>query len=308
MTGMNHDYVERVNTVIQYIKDHSSERLTLDELAEQANFSKYHFSRIFSSLVGVSPVAFVNQVRLDNSLAYLTETHRTILDIAQWCGFESVITFNAAFKKRFNRTPSEVRAELSKNSNISLLVSKKQEELFPPLRYDDNRNTSNFLRRIWDMNISMQEIPEYEVAFVRHVGSYLDTQVAWNELGNWAFGHDLSPLHQYFIGISLDDPHAVEENHCRYDACVTLPQGFLRSEEGNIQFKRLAGGLCAVYSFYDTIDKLAIAYQTLYAQWLPNSEYDADDRPCLEFCMNDPAKDAEGKCKVDLYIPVKRRI
>ncbi|WP_233281156.1 GyrI-like domain-containing protein [Paenibacillus algicola] len=41
---------------------------------------------------------------------------------------------------------------------------------------------------------------------------------------------------------------------------------------------------------------------------LLNSEYDADDRPCLEFCINDPAKDKEGKCKVDLYIPIKKRI
>lgn len=305
---MNHDYVERVNTVIQYIKDHSSERLTLDELAERANFSKYHFSRIFSSLVGVSPIAFVNQVRLDNSITYLIETHRSILDISQLCGFESVITFNAAFKKRFDKTPSEVRAGSSKNSNISFVVSKKQEELSHPLSYYDDRNTSNFLRRIWDMNVSIQEIPEYEVAFVRHVGSYLDTQLAWYELGNWAFQNDLSPLQQYFIGISLDDPSAVDEDNCRYDACITLPQGFHKQDHGDIQFKRLAGGLNAVYSFYDTIDKLAITYQTLFAQWLPNSDYDADDRPCLEFCMNDPAKDAEGKCKVDLYIPIKRRI
>lgn len=38
------------------------------------------------------------------------------------------------------------------------------------------------------------------------------------------------------------------------------------------------------------------------------SNFSADARACLEFCKNDPAKDKEGKCKVDLYIPVKKRI
>ncbi|MEK4062484.1 GyrI-like domain-containing protein [Paenibacillus sp. FSL H3-0321] len=99
----------------------------------------------------------------------------------------------------------------------------------------------------------------------------------------------------------------VEEFACRYDACVTLPNGFERSgHTKHVEFKTLSGGMYAVYPYYDTIDKFVLAYQNVFSLWLPNSEYDADDRPRLEFCMNDPAKDKEGKCKVDLYIPVKK--
>ncbi|WP_310735627.1 GyrI-like domain-containing protein [Cohnella herbarum] len=60
-------------------------------------------------------------------------------------------------------------------------------------------------------------------------------------------------------------------------------------------------------TFYDTIDKLGIVYQSIFGQWLPNSEFDPDDRDCLEFCMNNPFEDPEGKAKVDLYIPIKAR-
>ncbi|MFC7750224.1 GyrI-like domain-containing protein [Paenibacillus thermoaerophilus] len=157
------------------------------------------------------------------------------------------------------------------------------------------------------MNVSVKELPEYEVAYVRHVGSYMDTHQAWAKLEIWAKENGLSPANAYFIGISLDDPNTVEECACRYDACVTIPEGFPRENHGEIRFRKLPGGWFALYRFYDTVDKLAIAYQSLFGQWLPNSGYDADDRPCLEFCMNDPANDAEGKCKVDLYIPIKRR-
>lgn len=85
---MKNDYVERINAVIQYIKENSLQILTLDELAARSNFSKFHFSRIFTSIVGVSPIAFVNQVRLQKSIHFLTNTNRTILDISQLCGFE----------------------------------------------------------------------------------------------------------------------------------------------------------------------------------------------------------------------------
>ncbi|WP_106768775.1 AraC family transcriptional regulator [Paenibacillus faecalis] len=308
---MNDEYVKRINAVIQYIKDNSSERITLDELAERSHFSKYHFSRIFTSMVGVTPIAYVNQVRVHKSIQYLTETNRTILDISQLCGFESVSAFNATFKKVYRQTPSEIRTGIRKNSNIPPIVSNNEKELSRPHNYDINESSkSRFLRRIWDMNVSVRELPVYEVAYVRHIGSYLDTHHAWSALGKWAEEHDLTPMSQYFIGISLDDPAVVDESECRYDACVTLPDGFVHKREETeevVQFKKLSGGSYALYHFYDTVDKLAIAYQSLFGQWLPNSEYEPDDRHCLEFCMNDPAHDKEGKCKVDLYIPIKKR-
>ncbi|MFD2875124.1 GyrI-like domain-containing protein [Paenibacillus rhizoplanae] len=37
----------------------------------------------------------------------------------------------------------------------------------------------------------------------------------------------------------------------------------------------------------------------------PRSGYEADDRPCLEFCLNNPAQDPQGKCRVDLYVPIR---
>ncbi len=63
-----------------------------------------------------------------------------------------------------------------------------------------------------------------------------------------------------------------------------------------------------MYKFYDQAEKLNAAYQFLYKEWLPNSDYDADySRHNLEFNMNNPAEDPGGKCKVDLYVPIKKR-
>lgn len=302
----NEDYLKRIDRVIQFIDENSFQPINLEDLASISNFSKYHFSRIFTSIVGLTPIAFVNQKRLQRAAYYLLETNKTILEISSLCGFESISNFNAVFKRHFNKTPSEVRKEFKENSNFSLQVSKIQEELSNPLNYYRS-NKDHFLRRIWNMNISIKELPEYEVAYIRHIGSYLDTYQAWSKLGIWAEQNGLRPTNQHFIGISLDDPSMVDEYACRYDACVTLPNDFNKEEQSEVQFKQLSGGLYALYTFYDTIDKFAITYQSLFGQWLPHSEYDAEDRPCLEFCMNNPMDDPEGKCKVDLYIPVKQK-
>ncbi|WP_203364390.1 GyrI-like domain-containing protein [Bacillus sp. REN10] len=156
------------------------------------------------------------------------------------------------------------------------------------------------------MNMTIKELPDYEVAYIRHVGSYLETSKAWSKLAEWAskkrLYHD-----QHFIGISLDNPQLVEEQACRYDACITIPKGFHKEDNDIVAYKTLEGGIYALYQFYNSLDKFALAYQSIFGQWLPNSEYDADDKPCLEFCLNNPATDPEGKAKVDLYIPIKQR-
>ncbi|WP_413305590.1 GyrI-like domain-containing protein [Bacillus sp. 1P10SD] len=162
------------------------------------------------------------------------------------------------------------------------------------------------------MKVTLKELPDYEVAFFRRIGSYFEaTDDHWGKLINWAIRNELYPPKQNFIGISLDNPELVDSQQCRHDACVTIPQGFGKdqSKENGIQFKKLDGGLYALNQFYDTPEKLNLAYKYMYEEWLPNSEYDTDfDRYNLEFSMNNPAEDPEGKCRVDLFVPIKKRV
>ena len=158
------------------------------------------------------------------------------------------------------------------------------------------------------MEIVIKELPVYEVAFVRRTGSYFEPQEHWGNLMHWAYENGFFPPHQSFIGISLDDPNIVESNKCRHDACVTIPEGFDKTKHKNMQFKKLDGGQYALYGFYDSPEKLNSAYKYMFEHWLPISNYDADHaRYNLEFNMNNPVEDPEGKLKVDLFVPIKKR-
>lgn len=301
---MNSQYEDKIDKVINYIDNNLSEKINLSILAEVSNFSQYHFSRIFNSVLGESPMSYVTRKRLERSVYYLRKTHMSILEISNICGFTSISSFNSAFKKHFSMTPSEIRKISGKISNFSSKLSNNQEVIEPSICYNKGGN-NNLMRRVWDMNISIEKLPEYEVAYIRHVGSYLDTRKTWEKLTQWAVKNNILQTKQYFIGISQDDPNIVQEHVCRYDACVTIPLEFHKEDYDGVKFKKLSEGMYALYKFYDTNDKFALAYQSIFGQWLPKSDYDLDARECLEFCMNNPFDDPEGKCRVDLYIPIK---
>lgn len=157
------------------------------------------------------------------------------------------------------------------------------------------------------MNILIKELPASEVASFRHVGHYLETHHAWHKMMAWAIPNGLVPPQQDFIGVSWDNPEDVAEDAFRYDVCVTLPEGFDKTPHTDIQFQTLPGGLYALYSFYGCAEEFIKAFKYMYGEWIPASEYDADDRPPLEVSMNNPAEDPEGKLKIDLYIPIKKK-
>ena len=67
---LTHIYRERVNPVINYIKDHLAEPLPIDKLARLAHFSPFHFHRIFRSIIGEPLHACVKRLRLVRAIQH----------------------------------------------------------------------------------------------------------------------------------------------------------------------------------------------------------------------------------------------
>ena len=99
----------RLKRVLQYMRDHLSEPLTLDRLAEEAGISKFHFARLFSERTGVAPHAHLVRLRLECAAHLLTTTDLRIGEIARHCGFASAPHFGAIFSRRFGKSPIAFR-------------------------------------------------------------------------------------------------------------------------------------------------------------------------------------------------------
>ena len=81
--------------------------VTLDELAEVAGLSKYHFLRQFSQVVGMTPGAYLRTLRLCHAARKLRTTDMPILEVALSVGFADHPSFSRAFARHMGMTPSE---------------------------------------------------------------------------------------------------------------------------------------------------------------------------------------------------------
>jgi AraC-like DNA-binding protein len=100
-------YIARMNAVFEYINKHVSEELRPEDAAGIAHLSKYHFERIFKKYTNSSFHQYLKYLRIRKAEDFLLNPELTITEAAQEAGFESIATFNRAFKEIKNCTPSE---------------------------------------------------------------------------------------------------------------------------------------------------------------------------------------------------------
>ncbi|MFG2566215.1 helix-turn-helix domain-containing protein [Streptomyces sp. NPDC048567] len=95
--------------VIDYMHERLDQDLTTDDLARTARFSKFHFSRMFREVTGVSPGRFLSALRIQEAKRLLVGTGRSVADISAQVGYSSVGTFSSRFKECVGLSPSRFR-------------------------------------------------------------------------------------------------------------------------------------------------------------------------------------------------------
>lgn len=94
----------RIYTIIDYMRAHIGEEISLKTLAEIARCTSYHIIRLFKETVGMSPHAYLLQLRLEKAQKLIDEG-KTITDAALEAGFSDQSHLTRRFKKRFGITP-----------------------------------------------------------------------------------------------------------------------------------------------------------------------------------------------------------
>ena len=94
---------------MDYITLHYMEPIRIDELSAWCHISETHFRRLFSEYMNMSPLEYINLVRVQTACNYLKNTDESIIDIANKCGFTTPSTFNRNFRQVTGVSPSEWR-------------------------------------------------------------------------------------------------------------------------------------------------------------------------------------------------------
>lgn len=101
---------QRIVKAKLFIDNNYERKIDLNNISEEAYFSKFHFIRLFSSIYGMTPKNYLVKVRIDNAKILLTKG-LSVLETSIMVGFDSPTSFAGKFKKITGRSPSTFQRE-----------------------------------------------------------------------------------------------------------------------------------------------------------------------------------------------------
>ncbi len=105
------NYCERdnINRAINYLRDQYNNNFSLEDIANVANLSPFHFIRIFKATTGKTPYNYLLDIKIEKAKELLVLKKHTITEICFLCGFNNLEHFSSVFKRKVGLLPSQYR-------------------------------------------------------------------------------------------------------------------------------------------------------------------------------------------------------
>lgn len=103
---------ERILTMLSYIQENYSEKLTLEMIASSATISTREALRCFQACIGQTPFEYLLSHRVEMAKKFLKSTNLSVTDIALQTGFSNSAYFSKIFKRTCRMTPLAYRKEI----------------------------------------------------------------------------------------------------------------------------------------------------------------------------------------------------
>lgn len=282
------DWQARIERAMRYMEAHLDEDLDLEAIAKAAQFSPYHFHRIFSGMTGEPVMACLRRLRLARAAHRLAYGTRSVTELALEAGFEAPDAFGRAFRAAYGMAPSKWRGQRRDQSPVAGPL-----DLLPPIKE----------RLTMDLTVIVKKLPPLRVACVRHVGPYDQCEAAWTRLCGLAGQLGLFGPHTRMIGLGHDDPAITPPDKIRYDACLTVPDTFSGTPELPVTVIGERDYATAVVK--GPYSLLAPAYAWVCGVWGPDSGREFAGAPSMEFYLNDPRNTAPEELLTEICIPLE---
>src|SRR5262249_32874968 len=101
----------RLTAAIRLMEGSIEEPLTIARIAAEIGLSARSMQTLFTRHLGAAPRTYYLDLRLDAARRLLQQTRRSLVEIAVACGFASASAFSRAFRRRYGRSPRELRPE-----------------------------------------------------------------------------------------------------------------------------------------------------------------------------------------------------
>lgn len=270
------EYYKAINKVLDYINEHINEANDIDTLSKVANISPFHFHRIFTSIIGENPGAYIQRLRLEYVAEKLRTSKLSLNTLADKTGYSSPQALSKAFKKRFGIPPSIYKITPEEWS------IKHADQLFPRIC---NIYTKDILYR-------QSSAPSL---------SYNET---WRKLYTYAVFSGLFSEDSESIGISFCDQ---EENETpMFHPALSVKSPFTPNTE--FGYRQIKKGLFAVFTHKGDYKNLPNLYKSIWFVWLPESRYKLRyNEVMFEKYLNNPSNTEQNELLTEIYIPISSK-
>lgn len=286
-------YASRFRKVLEHIDAHLEDELSVEQLSGVAAFSKYHFHRQFSELLGIGVYRYIQLLRLRRAAYQLAfrEPSR-IIDIALASGYESHEAFSRAFKRAVGQTPSEFREQPEWEpwyAAYQHLIQLRSTHMKPDHRAE---------------HVQIVQFETTRVAALEHRGDPRRIGESVRQFIGWRKQNQLPPRLSATFNILYDDPRSTPPEEYRIDLCAATERPILDNSFGVVE-KRIPSGRCARLRHVGSDDALGETISYLYSTWLPTSGEELRDFPLFVQRVLFFPDVPEHEAVTDVFLPVR---
>ena len=112
-TGKKNTDSSTLQKILDYCESNYKENISLEDISKELFISKSYISHIFSEKVQMGFRDYLNSLRVSFALNHLKDGKLSMSEISTLCGFESIRSFNRAFRKIYQTTPTEYKRNLN---------------------------------------------------------------------------------------------------------------------------------------------------------------------------------------------------
>ena len=276
-------WIERFNKAITFIEENIADDISIDQVADIACCSTFHFQRIFSFITNISISEYIRRRKMTLAASDVLEDKMKIIDISLKYGYSSPTAFNRAFKSIHNVAPSQAR-----NKGIVL-------KSFPPISFQLT------VKGVEEMNFKIEKLETFRIIGTS-IPLYKDIErnfeivpQMWQKVSTEGTLPKLVSLMQGppigILGISC----CGDNDEWRYYISVANKENTEFEEyivPANTWAIFTGGGQCP-----KAIQDLE---RRIITEWLPSSGYEYANGPDIEVYLNDDIDNAE----FEVWIPV----
>ncbi|MFE4714354.1 effector binding domain-containing protein [Paenibacillus sp. NPDC056722] len=286
------DWMDRMNSAMDYIETHLSEEIDYDQLAKIACCSTYHFQRMFPFITNVTLSEYIRRRRLTLAAFELQQSATKVIDVALKYGYESPEAFSRAFKKMHSVMPVSARDKC-----VSL-------KAFPRLSFHIS------IRGDVEMNYKIEDKQAFEMFGVSTLinadgeNPYIEIPAFWTK----CISDGSVDRIRAAAGLGEDGQiHGILYNKQGDDFSYMIgyfsPQSDLPEGFEKLQIPTQTYAIFSTGVYPDGQSNIHDLWKRIFSEWFPNSNYENANTPEFEMTYDR----GNNMYEMEIWIPIVKK-